>query len=71
VNKPVVKELIQQDCNPENIANELDLILNNKSHLEQMMANYNELHEKMGLPGASAKTAKLIIEYSSKNKALL
>ncbi len=62
----VIKELIQPDCTPENIAAELDNILNNKSYREKMLANYDKLDEKMGKPGASAKTAGLIIKYASK-----
>jgi lipid-A-disaccharide synthase len=63
---PVIKELIQEDCSPENIAAELDNLLNNKSYRENMLANYDRLDEKMGKPGASAKTAALIIKYASK-----
>jgi lipid-A-disaccharide synthase len=62
----VVKELIQQDCSTQKIAAELDLILNNKNYRENMLANYDKLDEKMGKPGASAKTAGLIIKYASK-----
>ena len=64
----VIKELIQQDCTPENIAAELDNILNNKSYREKMLADYDKLDEKMGKPGASAKTAGLIIKYASKKR---
>ena len=62
----VIKELIQQYCTPENITAELDNILNNKTYRENMLANYDKLDEKMGKPGASAKTAELIIKYASK-----
>ncbi len=62
----VIKELIQHDCTPENIAAELDNILNNKTYRQNMLANYDKLDEKMGKPGASAKTAGLIIKYTSK-----
>ncbi|HEY8784207.1 MAG TPA: lipid-A-disaccharide synthase [Mucilaginibacter sp.] len=62
----VVKELIQQDCTPQNIAAELDNILNNISYRQNMLNNYDKLDEKMGEPGASAKTAELIIKYASK-----
>lgn len=62
----IVKELIQKDCTPENIAAELDNILNNKSYRENMLANYDKLDKKMGKPGASGKTAELIIKYASK-----
>ncbi|CAN5378108.1 lipid-A-disaccharide synthase [soil metagenome] len=62
----VVKELIQQDCTPEKIGAELELIINNKTYRENMLANYDLLDEKMGKPGASDKTAALIIKYASK-----
>lgn len=66
MNKLVVKELIQRDCTSEKIARELDAILNDDSYREAMLVNYNELDGKMGEPGASAKTAGLIIQYASK-----
>jgi len=61
----IVKELIQQDCIPSKIAAELDAILNDKTYRENMLANYDKLDGKMGKPGASAKTAGLIIKYAS------
>lgn len=62
---PVVKELIQEDCNTQKIGAELDAILNNGNY-QQMMNNYDELDKRMGDPGASVRTAELIIKYSSK-----
>ncbi|MDB5116234.1 MAG: lipid-A-disaccharide synthase, partial [Mucilaginibacter sp.] len=64
--KAIVKELIQQDCTPATIGAELDLILNDKTYRQTMLANYDTLDEKMGKPGASAKTAALIVKYSTK-----
>jgi len=66
MDSPVIKELIQEDCSPQNIAAELNNILNNKTYREKMLADYDRLDEKMGKPGASAKTAALIIKYASK-----
>jgi lipid-A-disaccharide synthase len=63
---PVVKELIQQDCSPKSIAAELDLIVNNQTYRDTMLHNYDELDVRMGHPGASAKTAALIIKYAAK-----
>jgi lipid-A-disaccharide synthase len=63
MDKLVVKELIQQDCNPETVAAELDDILKNQNYRQQMLDNYAELDQKMGTPGASAKTAALILKY--------
>jgi lipid-A-disaccharide synthase len=66
MNTPVVEELIQEDCNPQKIGAELDAILNNENYRQQMLDNYDELDKKMGQPGASGRTAELIIKYSSK-----
>jgi lipid-A-disaccharide synthase len=66
MDKPVVKELIQQDCTPLKIGAQLDSILNNKSYRDEMLHEYHDLHEKMGDAGASGRTADLIIKYSTK-----
>jgi lipid-A-disaccharide synthase len=66
MNSGVVKELIQQDCTPETIGAELNLILNNNTYRQTMLANYDTLDQKMGTPGASAKTAALIVKYATK-----
>lgn len=66
MDKAVVKELIQQDCTPKNIAGELDLVVNDARYRNAMLSNYDKLDEKMGTPGASAKTAALIVKYASK-----
>ena len=62
----VVKELIQQDCNPQSITAELDSIVNDADYRAGMLNNYHELHQRMGKPGASAKAAGLIIKYAGK-----
>jgi len=62
----VVKELIQEDCNPEKIGAELNALLNNATYRQQMLADYDALDQLMGQPGASAKTAGLIIGYLQK-----
>jgi lipid-A-disaccharide synthase len=66
VNNGIVKELIQGDCTPATIGAELDLILNNTDYRQTMLTNYDKLDEKMGVPGASAKTAALIVKYATK-----
>ena len=67
MNKGIVKELIQETCTSSKINAELDLILNDNAYRDTMLANYGLLDERMGQPGASAKTAELIIKYA-KNK---
>lgn len=57
----VVKELIQEDCNPDKISKELNVILKGEGR-NKMLADYAELADKMGTPGASEKTAKLILQ---------
>ncbi|TSD67885.1 lipid-A-disaccharide synthase [Inquilinus sp. KBS0705] len=62
----VVKELIQQDCNPTQIAAELDKLVNDIQYRQTMLSAYDELDTRMGKPGASAKTAGLIVKYATK-----
>lgn len=66
MDKAVVKELIQQDCESHSISNELDKLVGLDDYRQQMLANYDLLDERMGTPGASAKTAALIVKYASK-----
>jgi len=66
MDKLVVKELIQEDCSTANISAELDAIINNLEYRQTMLANYDKLDQKMGQPGASAKTAALIVKYTAK-----
>ncbi|MVN90993.1 lipid-A-disaccharide synthase [Mucilaginibacter aquatilis] len=62
MDKLVIKELIQEDCNTDTISAELERLMRG-SYREAMLNDYEELDSKMGQPGASAKTAKLIIGY--------
>ncbi|MCC8410422.1 lipid-A-disaccharide synthase [Mucilaginibacter sp. UR6-1] len=66
MDKLVLRELIQQQCNPHEIYNELNRLINDKPYRQQMLNNYDLLDERMGTPGASAKTAALIIKYTAK-----
>lgn len=61
VNKKIVTELIQEDCNTQKVSSELQIILGGTGR-DAMLKNYGELLLLMGKPGASAKTAKLIFE---------
>lgn len=58
--KEVVKELVQNDLNTENLKSELSKILEGSCRTKQL-ASYGELAKKLGGKGASDKTAKLII----------
>lgn len=67
----VVKELIQADYNAEALAAEMDMLLSDIAYGTTMLKNYDELDLRMGEPGASAKTAGLIIQYALNNKSRL
>ena len=62
LDKHVVKELIQSNCNKDNLVIELQKILN-KSNRSLMLKEYELLHKKLGGKGASKKTAELISMY--------
>ena len=64
VNKKIVTELIQEDCNPVKINEELNIIVKGEGR-KKMLSDYDDLMGLMGTPGASEKTAKLIIKYSN------
>ena len=57
--REVVKELIQNEFNRKNLKRELQKILT-EEHRKKIFSDYFELEQKLGGPGASAKTAQLI-----------
>lgn len=61
MDREVVKELIQEDCNAKLIAQNLKNIAAGAGRTK-MLADYEELAVKMGTAGASERTAKLIVE---------
>jgi len=60
MDEAVVTELIQDQFNTANLKNELQKILDD-NHIKALLAKYDELENKLGGLGASAKTAKFII----------
>jgi len=60
MDKKVVTELIQQDCNTEKMTTELQAILGGPGR-DLMLEDYKALSVKMGTAGASVRTAKLIV----------
>ncbi|MET0570196.1 MAG: lipid-A-disaccharide synthase [Pedobacter agri] len=62
VDKKIVTELIQEDCNTEKVSHELALITDGDGR-DQMLSEYKVLLQRMGNPGASEKTARLILRY--------
>ncbi|MBW4890996.1 lipid-A-disaccharide synthase [Mucilaginibacter sp. HMF5004] len=66
MDRQIVKELIQGDFTTQTVEQELKLLLQDKTYRDTMLDNYTLLDERMGKPGASAKTASLIIKYALK-----
>lgn len=63
MNREVVKELIQEDANPDRIEMELRKILMGSPDRKKLLVDYQELAEKVGPPGASKCTAEKINQY--------
>lgn len=68
MDKAVVKELIQEECTANKISEELKLIVNDATYRQNMLDNYDGLDVRMGQPGASAKTAGLIVKYTEADR---
>ncbi len=62
MDKPVVKELIQNELNTANLKNELDQLLQNDAYRKQILKDYEHLWTVLGGPGASARAADLILK---------
>ncbi|MFB6257371.1 MAG: lipid-A-disaccharide synthase [Flavobacteriales bacterium] len=60
--KEVVKELIQGELDPERLRAELEKILPGGRSRDRMLAELQELREKLGGPGASGYTAERILK---------
>ncbi len=60
MDEEVVTELIQEDCNTARIKSELTKILD-PNYRKNLLEKYDQLEEKLGGMGASAFTAKLIV----------
>lgn len=59
--KAVVKELIQDDCNEANLVKELEQLLHNPDKQRRMLDDLDQLKHRLGNSGASEKAAELIV----------
>jgi lipid-A-disaccharide synthase len=67
MDKPVVKELIQDELTPENLKKELTEILSNPIRIAQLRDDYHTLKQKLNEGGyASANAAKSIVAFIKK-----
>lgn len=62
MDKEVVKELIQGECNPKTIAAEVDRIIVGGSKREEQLANYKLMKEILGGGGASKTIAQAVLK---------
>lgn len=59
--REIVKELFGSRFSERNIDDELSHIINDKEYRMEMLKGYDEVIERLGKPGASRRTAELII----------
>ncbi len=62
MDREVVKELIQHDCNAGSIKKELNTILEGGVYRERMLKDFEELRTKLGSGGASRKVAQSLLK---------
>ncbi len=66
VDKPLVKELIQEDFNTEELSTALSHILEEKN-AQNLVEGYEDLIKQLGQSGASARTASKMVNYLAEN----
>ncbi len=62
LDRKAVTELIQDQLNIANLKTELCLLLKDSNHLQKLNREYEELHQKLGGSGASARTANEMLK---------
>lgn len=68
--RSLVRELLQDQANPEAIAAEITRILSQDTYRETMIADLESIREKLGGGGAAARTAFLAIDLISRKQDL-
>ena len=68
MDKPVVKELIQNDLNVQKLSSELNKLLNDNAYRNKQLSDYKQLRQLLGNSGASAKAAEAIYKLIRENK---
>ena len=62
LDKLIFKEILQNDCTPANISAELEVLINQKTYRDAMLADYDKVHQLLGGGGASGRIAEAMIE---------
>ena len=63
MNKEVVRELIQDELNEDQLVKELSLILPGGENRDVQLQNYARLHKLVGGAGASERAGGLMVNY--------
>lgn len=63
LDRPAVRELIQHDLRKETLVAELKKLLYDQEYRTTMINDMTELRKKLGGPGASERTARLMVEH--------
>ncbi|RYD83307.1 MAG: lipid-A-disaccharide synthase, partial [Sphingobacteriales bacterium] len=66
MDKPVVKELIQDDFNEEKVSAELKALLEDNIYRNRILADYKKLKTMLGGEGASARAAEIVYNFLQK-----
>lgn len=66
--RSLVRELIQEQANPEAIAAEIATILTNETYRATMHADLTAIREKLGGGGAALRTASLALDLINRNQ---
>lgn len=62
MDREVVKELIQKDCNPQLIRAEIERLMLDQDYRSNMEKSFDDLEEKLGGEGASRKVAQFLLK---------
>lgn len=61
VDRPLIKELIQNDLNSKNLKDELERLLHDDTYRKRIFDGYQSMRQLLGGPGASKRLAQLIL----------
>ncbi len=62
IDREIVKELVQNELNHNNLSFELGLLLNDEEKIQFLKEDYKQLKEKLGKEGASKRAADIILD---------
>jgi len=60
--RPLIRELFNENFSNENIRQELNKLLYNTSYIDSMLSGYDEVIARLGTPGASERAAQTIVD---------